>query len=74
MFGFLRLLDLFCGSVAIAVVNLFFPSSVLVSCLGVHRFCKCLISAISGFVWCVGGHSQSVSFPFVFFCVVFRYS
>ncbi len=63
MFGFLRFLDLFCASVAIAIVNLFFPPDLLFVCRVwvLTGFVNVWISASSGFVLCMGGHSHHKS-------------
>ena len=68
MFGFLRLLHMFCVSVAVAIVYLFFspffvfcPVYVLTGVLNVW------ISASSGLVSCVGGHSHHKSVIFLRF-------
>ncbi len=58
MFRFLRLLDLCCASVAIAVVNLSFPQFFFVSSFGAHiGLINVWTFASSGFVLCVSGHN-----------------
>ena len=59
MLGFLHRLDLFCVSVAMAIVNLFFPPVLF---FVVFRCLNVWIPASSGFVLCVGGQSHRKSF------------
>ena len=77
MFGFLRLLDLFCASVALAIINRFFPPVLFLFCVYVLTgFVNVWISVSSQFVLCFGCHShcKSVLSPGSVFCVVFRCS
>ena len=73
MFGFLSLLDLFCASVAIAIVNLFLSlGDVFCRVQVLTGFLNVWISALSGLVLCVGGYSycKHVFAPGSIFCRV----